>query len=57
MNTTISKKCLVYRGCGKEGQFIRVYYNAQLRPGIMMSNEVIEERLPGLIKDGYRAEP
>jgi len=30
------KKCLVSRGCGKEGQFIRVYYHVQSRPGIMI---------------------
>jgi len=36
MNTNISKKCIVYRGCGKEGQFIRVYYYVRLRPGMMI---------------------
>jgi len=30
------KKCLVYRGSGKEGQFVRVYYHLQSRPGIMI---------------------
>src|SRR6218665_2920810 len=30
------KKRLVYRGGGKEGQFIRAYYHVQSRPGIMI---------------------
>ena len=29
------KKCLVYTDGGKEGEFLRVYYHIQSRPGIM----------------------
>src|SRR6218665_3947817 len=45
---TDDKKCLVYRGGGKEGQFIRFYYHIQSRPGWdndCWSNKVIEEQL------------
>src|SRR6218665_3920515 len=46
-------KCLVYRGGGKEGQFIKVNYHIQYRQGIdYFSIEVIELR-PGFIKDKY----
>jgi len=42
-----------------EGQFIKVYYHVKIRPPEgCWSNEIIEEQSqPGLIKDGYGAEP
>ena len=62
---TDDKKCLVYRGGWKEGQFIRFYYHSQSRLGIMIvcqqGNRIAKTDTSlsawTVIKDRYRAEP